>query len=148
MEFEERINHEISELKKKYESVSKKVDAIEKETKETENSIKKIENGFANMNNNFEEIMKKLDSISDDKEANKMFNNAKKNNGKFSMKGMIMRPMRKLVVGTMSTIFSVADYTSEKFSYAREGMEDMMAEAHYNSKVKKPNMMSDMATNE
>ncbi len=142
MENEEKISQEINDLKKKYEAVMKKIDAIEKESKETANSINRIENSVGTMNNNFEELMKKLDFMVEDRESNRMF--GKVNRHSFSLKKMITKPMRKLAVGTMSAVFSAADYTSEKLSYAREGVEDMVAEAQYNSKRRRANMMSDM----
>ncbi len=142
MENEEKLTQEINDLKKKYETVMKKVEAIEKESRETAKSINRIENSVGTMNNNFEELMKKLDSVVEDRESDKMFDNTKRSG--FSLKKMITKPMRKLAVGTISTMFTLADYTSEKFSYAREGVEDMIAEAQYNSKKRKSNMMSDM----
>ncbi len=143
---EEKIIQEINTLRDKYETLSKKVDRIEKESKNTENSIKRIENSMGMMNNHFEELMKKLDNIVEDKESNKMFNEERKSN--FSLKGMLTRPIRKLVVGTMSSVFSLADYASEKAAYAREGMEDIIAEAQYKSKLRKADMMQDMVPNE
>ena len=86
--------------------------------------------------------MKKLDFMVEDRESNRMFD--KVNRHSFSLRKMITKPMRKLAVGTMSAVFSAADYTSEKLSYAREGVEDMVAEAQYNSKRRRANMMSDM----
>lgn len=139
MENQEKFNNEIIDLKQKYETIIKRLDVIEKESTETENSIKKIENNFSLMNNNFKELMGKIDTIIEDKEVNKMFNNVKR--GSFSLMGMISRPMRRLAVGTMRSMFSVADFASEKVSYAREGVEDMVAEAQYESKKRRSNMM-------
>lgn len=148
MDKEIKISDEIDELRKKYDMLVKKIDAIEKESKNTENSIKKIENSVGTMNNNFEALMSKLDIIVEDKEASKMFKKEKRSG--FSLKNMITKPMRMLAVGTFSSIFTIADYTSEAFSGAREGMEDILAEAQYNRKKRKSNMTSDMdlATNE
>jgi len=142
LEKEVNFNDEVDDLKKKYNSLVKKIDAIEKESKNTENSIKKIENSVGTMNNNFEALMNKLDNIVEDKEASKMFKKEKKS--EFSLKNMITRPMRMLAVGTFSTIFTIVDYTSETVSSAREGMEDILAEAQYNRKKRRSNMMPDM----
>lgn len=132
---------EIDDLYKKYESLSKKVEMIEKENRNTENSMKRIEDSVGTMNTNFDTLMKKLDSIMEDKEAGRMF---QKDMGKnISFNNMIKRPMRKLAVGTMSTVFQISSYASEKLSGAREGMEDIVAEAQYKSKKRMGNM-SDM----
>jgi predicted nuclease with TOPRIM domain len=142
MENEERVNQEINDLKKKYEEVIKKIDKIEKESKDTANSISRIENSVGTMNSNFEELMKKLDSVVEDRESDKMFDNVKRSG--ISLKKMITGPIRKLAVCTISSVFCIADYASEKFSYAREGVEDIIAEAQYNSKKRRSSMMSDM----
>ena len=145
MENEEKMNQEISNLKKKYDAVIQRIDHLEKENKETSDSMKRIESGFSMMNNNFDELMKKLDTIVEDKEVNNMFHDSKKSN--MSLKSLVTKPMRKLAVGAMSAVFCITDYTSEKMSYAREGMEDMIAEAHYKSRAKKANRSDQMTPN-
>lgn len=134
-------SNEIEDLYKKYDSLNKKVEQIEKEHRNTENSMKRIENSVESMSTNFEQLMKKLDSVMELKEAGKMF---QKDLGKnLSFHRMVKQPMRKLAVGTMSTVFQISSYASEKISGAREGLEDMVAEAQYNSR-KKIQTMSDV----
>jgi len=41
----------------------------------------------------------------------------------------------------MRTLFTMADYASEKAAYAKEGLEDIVAEAKYESTKKRSAMM-------
>lgn len=135
MENLEKLSQEVHDLKQKYETVIKKLDGIEKENAHRENSIKRIENSFDVMNNNFRELMDKIDVIVEDRETHKMFNQGKRSN--FSLINMIKRPIRKLTVGTISSIFAITEYASEKAACTREGLEDIIAEAKYESQKKR-----------
>jgi predicted nuclease with TOPRIM domain len=139
MENNEQLNQEVNELKGKYESLMQKLDNIEKENTNRENNIKQIENNFEVINNNIRELMNKIDSIVEDKETNKMFSSFRKGDSSFT--NMIKMPMRKVTVNTMRTIFSMADYASEKLAFAREGLEDIVAEAQYENKKRRSSMM-------
>jgi len=139
MENSEQIVQEINELKQKYETIIQKLDGIEKENIHKEHTIKQAENNFEVINNNMKELMEKMDSMLEDKETNKMFNNVRKNS--FSMMNMITSPMKKITISTMRTLFTMADYASEKAAYAKEGLEDIVAEAKYESTKKRSAMM-------
>ena len=139
MENSEQIVQEINELKQKYETIIQKLDGIEKENIHKEHTIKQAENNFEVINNNMKELMEKIDLMVEDKETNKMFNNVRKNS--FSMMNMITSPMKKITVSTMRTLFTMADYASEKAAYAKEGLEDIVAEAKYESSKKRSTMM-------
>jgi predicted nuclease with TOPRIM domain len=139
MENSEQLNKEVNELKGKYESLMEKLVNIEKESANKENNIKQMENNFEVINNNIKELMNKIDSMVEDREASKMFNNFRMNNSSFM--NMIRMPMRKATISTMRTIFSLADYASEKMAYAREGLEDIVAEAQYENKKRRSTMM-------
>ena len=139
MENSEQIFQEINELKQKYETIIQKLDGIEKENIHKEHTIKQAENNFEVINNNMKELMEKIDLMVEDKETNKMFNNVRKNS--FSMMNMITSPMKKITVSAMRTLFTMADYASEKAAYAKEGLEDIVAEAKYESSKKRSTMM-------
>ena len=139
MENSEQIVQEINELKQKYETIIQKLDNIEKENMHKEHTIKQAENNFEVINNNMKELMEKIDLMVEDKETSKMFNNVRKNNS--SMINMITTPMKIITISTMRTLFTMADYASEKAAYAREGLEDIIAEAQYESKKKRSTMM-------
>jgi predicted nuclease with TOPRIM domain len=139
MENTEQIGQEVNELKQKYESLIQKLDDIQKENTLREHSIKQTENNFDVINHNMKALMDKIDLMVEDKETSKMFNNGRKNN--FSMMNMITAPMKRMTISTMRTLFTMADYASEMAASAREGLEDIMAEAQYESKKKKSTMM-------
>ena len=139
MEKSEQINQEISELKQKYESLIQKVDSIEKENTHREHSIKQAENNFEVINNNIRELVKKIDFMVEDKKTNKMSNKIRKSN--FSLMNMIKTPMKRITISTMRTFLTMANYASEKAAYARESLEDIAAEAKYESKKKRPTTM-------
>ncbi|MDR3597415.1 hypothetical protein [Clostridium sp.] len=132
MENPEQINQQFTELKEKYESLIQRLDNIEKESTNRENDFQAI-------NNNIKELMAKIDSMVEYKETSKLFNSGRKSSSSFM--NMITTPMRKITVGTMRTIFSMADYASERVSCAREGIEDIVAEAQYENKKRRSTMM-------
>ncbi|OOM78939.1 hypothetical protein [Clostridium sp. BL-8] len=140
MEEIEELNQEINGLKGKYDSLLQKLDSIEKENAQKENNIKQMENNFTVINNNLKELMEKIDSVIEEKETTKMFSNTRKNN--FSFMNMVASPMRKATVGTMRAVFSMTDYASEKVAHAREGLEDIVAEAQYENKKRRSTMMT------
>jgi len=140
MEDLQKISQEVNDLKQKYQTVVQKLDAIERENSHRENSIKRIENSFEVMNNHFTELMNKIDLMVEDKEANKMFTNVKR--GNFSLMNMIRVPMRKLTVGALSSLFTFTEYATEKAACTREGLEDMIAEAQYESKKRRVAVVS------
>lgn len=139
MENSNELTQEINELRGKYESLIQKLDNIEKESTQRENNIKQMESNFEVINNNLKELMNKIDSMVEDRETGKMFSNFRKENSSFM--DMITKPMRKATVSTMSTIFSITDYASEKMAYARENLEDIVAEAQYENRKRKSTMM-------
>jgi hypothetical protein len=139
MEKSEQINQEVSELKQKYDSLIQKVAAIEKQNTHRGHSIKQTENNFEVINNNLRELVKKIDLMVEDKETNKMSNKIRKNN--FSLMNMIKTPIKRIAISTMRTLFTMADYASEKASSTRESLEDIAAEAQYESKKKRQPMM-------
>jgi predicted nuclease with TOPRIM domain len=139
MEKSEEISQEINELKGKYDSLIQKLDSIEKENTQKENNIKQMENNFTVINNNLKELMAKIDSIIEEKETNQMFDSSKRRD--FSLMNMVTKPMRKATVGTMRALFTMTDYASEKVAHAREGLEDIVAEAQYENQKRRSNIM-------
>jgi hypothetical protein len=57
------------------------------------------------------------------------------------MMNMVTAPMKRMTISTMRTLFTMADYASEKAASARESLEDIMAEAQYESKKKRSTMI-------
>lgn len=131
MERSEEIYQEINELKKQYESLIQRFDNLEKENTQKDNN-------FASVNNSLKELMGKIDSMIEEKETNKMFNVGRRD---FSFMNMITTPMRKATVGTMRAVLSMTDFTSEKVAHAREGLEDIVAEAQYENQKRRSSMI-------
>lgn len=131
MDKSEEIYQEINELKKQYESLIQRFDNLEKDNTQKENN-------FSDVNNTLKELMGKIDSIIEEKETNKMFNTKRSD---FSLMNMITTPMRKATIGTMRAVLSMTDFASEKVAHAREGLEDIVAEAQYENQKRRSNMM-------
>lgn len=131
MERSEEIYQEINELKKQYESLIQRFDNLEKDNTQKENN-------FSDVNNTLKELMGKIDSIIEEKETNKMFNTKRSD---FSLMNMITTPMRKATIGTMRAVLSMTDFASEKVAHAREGLEDIVAEAQYENQKRRSSMM-------
>lgn len=132
MESSEEIYQEINELKRQYESLIQRFDNLEKENAQKEND-------FSDVSSTLKELMAKIDSIIEKNETNTMFNDEKRN---VSFPNMITTPMRKATVGTIRAFLSMTDFASEKVAHAREGLEDIVAEAQYENQRKKSRMIT------
>lgn len=51
-----------------------------------------------------------------------------------SVGSIIIKPLRKLAVGTVGVFYSIADKTLERVSSIKEDFEDIAAEAQYQNK--------------
>jgi len=132
----DKLQQEINELRQKYETLLKDVKCLE----ESKNNIKDIvENSYEvvqNVSKNVENVMDELNNLKKEYEntgTNNMKNEEKMN---FSMKKMFINPLRKIAVGTMQSAFLMMDKTMEGMSNAKEGFEDIVAEAQYQNKKK------------
>ena len=132
----DKLQQEIDDLKQKYDTLLKDVKCLE----DNKNNMKVIvENSYEvvqSVSKNVENVMNELNNLKKDYEntiSNNMVNDDKI---KFSMRSMVMNPLRKIAVGTMQTAFVVVDKTVEGMSNVKEGFEDIVAEAQYQNKKK------------
>ena len=132
----EQLQQEIDELKQKYDTILKQVKSLE----DNKNNMKDIvENSYEvvqNVSKNVENVMKELNDLKKDYENNASNNMVNENRMNFSMKNMFINPLRKIAVGTMQSAFLMMDKSMEGMSNAKEGFEDIIAEAQYQNKKK------------
>ena len=132
----DQLQQEIDELRQKYDTLLKDVKCLE----DNKNNMKGIvENSYEvvqNVSKNVENIMNELNNLKKDYENTASSNMFNENKMKFSMKSMFINPLRKIAVGTMQSAFLMMDKTVEGMSNAKEGFEDIVAEAQYQNKKK------------
>ena len=132
----DKLQNEINELRQKYDTLLKDVKCLE----DNKNNMKeKVENSYEavqNISENIENVMNELNNLKSEYEnrvSNNIDNEEKMN---FSMKKMFINPLRKIAVGTIQSAFLMMDKTMEGMSNAKEGFEDIVAEAQYQNKKK------------
>jgi len=131
-----QLQQEIDDLRQKYDTLLKDVKGLE-ESKNNMNVI--VENSYEvvqSVSKNVENIMNKLNNFKKDYENNSYSNMFNENKMEFSMKKIFINPLRKIAVGTIQSVFLMMDKTVEGMSNAKEGFEDIVAEAQYENKKK------------
>lgn len=127
----QKIQEELNDLKNKYSNLLKEMQVLEN-NKDNINSlkqdIKSIHDGFEQINKNVEQLNDKLNTISQESQMNNQ------------MKKMMRNPLRRLMVGTVSSVMFVVDKAVETTSGIRENLEDIVAEAQYENKKKRMNI--------
>jgi len=132
----EKFQREINELKQKYDTLLKEVKGIEDTKNNMKDVIQSSYEVVQGLSKNVENVMNELNNLKSDLKNNTTMNINNENSKKFSMKEMFVNPFRKIAVGTLQSAFLVMDKTIEGMSNAKEGFEDMVAEAQYQNKKK------------
>ncbi|MEA4847575.1 MAG: hypothetical protein VB106_10125 [Clostridiaceae bacterium] len=134
-----KMHEEFKELKANYTGLTKDVEALKKGQKEINENYKAINNNFDRINNNMDDLMAKVGKLVEQQDISmveKVVGKAKE----ATRAGMLRRPLRRLVVGTISTVMSAADAASEGMAHIRENFEDIVAEAQYNNQKRRVKM--------
>ncbi|WP_010234187.1 hypothetical protein [Clostridium arbusti] len=119
------IENRLKSLQEKYDNLSKEVQ-----------SLKTICSSFEDINKNIADIRERLDRLvlGSDTDTRTNFNRIRMNS---SLKNLIGNPLRRLAVGTLSGMYTVADKALESVYSIKENAEDIFAEAQYESKKKR-----------
>jgi len=132
----DQLQQEIDELRQKYDTLLSEVKSLE----DNKNNMKDIvENSYQvvqNVSKNVENVMNELNNLKKEYEDITSNNMVNENKMKLSMKDMFVNPLRKIAVGTMQSAFLMMDKTVEGMANAKEGFEDIVAEAQYQNKKK------------
>lgn len=134
-----KMHEEVKGLKANYTSLAKDIDALKSGQKEINENYKAINNNFDVINKNMDDMMAKLEKLVEDQDISMMDKVAGKVKQAAGM-GMARRPFRRLLVGTISSVLSVADIATEGMAHVKEGFEDIVAEAHYNNQKRRVKM--------
>lgn len=142
-----KMQQEIKDIKSKYESLNGDVKELKTSQASIQQNMTMICNSVEKMSSNVEEMMSKLNTISGNQEKSAVEEMIGKKKGLFNT--LVKRPIRKVAVGTISTAMSLGDFAVERLENVKEGMEDLVAEAHYNKKMrKKENTMNPVGVTE
>jgi len=129
MNNKDEFQQEIEELKQKYETLFNEVRSLKDNKRDMEELVQSV-------NKNVENVMNELNDLKNDYDINTSQNIGNDDKIKYSMKEMLVVPLRKIAVGTMQSAFLMMDKTVEGVSNAKEGLEDIIAEAQYQNKKK------------
>lgn len=122
-------------LEEKYENLNREIKSLEGIKVNMEESIKTMHSDFENINKNIGSILEKLDNTNFNSEDGRRDHSRRSH----SLKSLIGSPLRKLAVGTLTGIYTVADKAIEGVYDIKENTEDIFAEAQYKSKKRKVN---------
>ena len=128
-QFRKKIQEQLDEYKTKFDQLGSEIQILKSSKSNFEENIKMINGNLQEVSKNVENIINRIDELSNKSDvffekniADKMIN--------FSIKKIVKFPLRKIAVGTISSIFTIVDKTMEATSTVREGFEDIVAEAH------------------
>lgn len=130
-----KMQQEMKELQTKYAAISGDVKELKNNQAGIQQNMSMVCNSVEKMSGNLEEMMSKLNVITGNHEKSLVEEMMGKKKGLFSK--LVKRPIRKLAVGTLSTAMSVGDFAVERVANAKEGMEDLVAEAQYKKRIKR-----------
>lgn len=139
------MQEDLKDMQARYTDLAQDVKTLKNGQTGIQENMNALNGQFEKINSNMESIMFKLDVISEDRDKNLIGKMMKE---KESFLSKIKNPLRKLAVCTVGAIMSMTDYTVEKASGAREGLEDIVAEASYNNKKKRDRMTEETDTSE
>ncbi|MBC2581314.1 hypothetical protein [Clostridium sp. DJ247] len=140
-ELQMKIKLELDDLQQKYTNLSAQIQDLQNDKSDLKNSMKTMNDNFQQVSKNVENILAKLDNINgSDKDLDNDIIDKKID---FSVKKIIFNPLRKLAVGTIGSVFSVVDKTTELTCGFKEGFEDIVAEAQYQRKRKQMAAMNE-----
>lgn len=130
-----KIQEELKEIRSKYNTVSGDVKTLKNSQSDIQDNMGIICSSLEKMSKSVEEMMNRLNSITEEQQKSAVENMMHKKGGMFS--ALVKKPLRKLAVGTVGAIMAVGESTAEIMANAKEGMEDIVAEANYNRKTKR-----------
>lgn len=123
---------EIKDLQSKHSEISQDVKMLKSNQESIQANMNTLCGSLEKINKNVENMIEKLDSVSMEQQKSTVDKMMHHKGGLFNT--LVKTPIRKLAVGTVGLALAVGDYTVERLSNAKEGMEDIVAEAHYNRK--------------
>jgi len=130
------MQKDIKELQLKYDKLSKEVKELESNKAALGSDMKNIKAEFEGVNKSIEDILQKLNSISDKfSEVGTKAHEEKVRT--HSIRDYFSNSLKKIAVGTLSAVYSVADKTIETTSSFKESLEDIAAEAQYANKKRR-----------
>ncbi|AKL96399.1 hypothetical protein CACET_c29550 [Clostridium aceticum] len=139
---QQNLEKELREIKNQYTLLVQELESLKKNDKKInslQESIQSMQEEFEDINETLQEISQMSTTMQDI--TDKLNNLSERQHKKMGM-GMKMMPrnaVRKGIVKTLSSALTVVDMTVEKLSMAREGIEDIVAEAQYENKRKRVN---------
>jgi hypothetical protein len=135
------MQEEIDALKSEFCAVSCEVKELGNGQRQANEAMDGLRVNLEKINSSLEEMMEKLGAISEANQKSAVEDMLHKGGGFFSE--LVGKPLRKLAVGTVGTVMMVGEFAAEKLAYAREGMEDIVAEASYNNKMRGQNQKTE-----
>lgn len=127
---------DIEELESKYDKINKEVKQLKGNNIALDIDIKQIHVEFKQVNKNIEDILQNLNKLS-----NKCIDIGNKTNEGddkiHSMKIFFTSFLKKIAIGTLCVVYSVADKTIDKTSKFKQSFESISAEAQYVNKKKR-----------
>lgn len=129
---EDKMLKELHELNERYNHLNDEIETLKSNKNDINNSINSMNDSLLQVSRNVESIVSRIDTLAQTSANASISKNINGKNVDISMKVMVGMPLRKLAVGTISSIFTIVDKAVETTACIREELEDIVAEAHYN----------------
>ncbi|SHH74274.1 hypothetical protein SAMN02745823_00815 [Sporobacter termitidis DSM 10068] len=136
-----KVQDDVKTLHHEYHAVLNDVKSLNAGQSALQSNVDAICGNMEKISQSVEEMMKQLQVISEEHQKMAVENMLHKNSGLFS--AALKKSVRKLAVGTVSAAMLLGEFSAEKLACAREGLEDIVAEASYNNKIRKQGSKSD-----
>jgi ABC-type transporter Mla subunit MlaD len=130
-----KMQEDIKEMNARFDALSGDVKILQESQAAIRENVNTVSGSFEKLSGSIEEIIRKLDAISEDQKKSGM--SKIMDDGEGFLNKAVRKPLRKLAVGTVSAIMAVADFAVEKAAGAKEGLEDIVAEASYHNKKRR-----------
>lgn len=136
------VQDDVKTLHQEYKAISSDVKSLNSSQTALQGNVDTICSNMEKISKNVEEMMKQLQVISEEHQKLAVENMLHHKSGHVS--AAVKKTLRKLAVGTVTGAMILGEYSAEKLACAREGLEDIIAEANYNNKIRKQSQKTDV----
>lgn len=123
--------------------MSEDIDKIQQLENNVAKQIDEINHKYDMLYKQVEKLSSNVEAILNKIEAAPQIEKEKPQKIKRSIKKSIGLALRKLAVGTVTVVLDIKDRTAEGVASFKEELEDIVAEAHYNSRRKRMVMVEE-----
>lgn len=131
------IREEMRLMEDKLKTLSEEIEKLSNSQNSLKTTVDSANTSFQGISNNLNDMMTKVNKLYEQSETSMMDRILNQRVGNMSMMGMLGSTTKKLAIGVVSAGMIFSDIAMESLSSAREGLEDIVAEAQYMNRKRK-----------